>query len=121
MLPSAAAAFALGLLGSGAAPRWLAPWMALAAGLALLGAGWLAAGRERRGPSALARAGLVAPDHEVVEAVGGRRVVSSVTPVVAAAISLVGVLTLGAGWGAFHDRGLDEALLSDLAPERVVL
>ncbi len=121
MLPAAAAAFALGLLGSGATPGWLAPWMALAAGLALLGAGWLAAGRERRGPGALARAGLVDPDHEVVEAVGGRRVVSSVTPVVAAAVSLVGVLTLGAGWGAFHDRALDGALLASLAPERVVL
>ncbi|MCD6023006.1 MAG: hypothetical protein K0R20_2716, partial [Actinomycetia bacterium] len=35
MLPSAAAAFALGLLGSDAAPGWLAPSMAFAAGLAL--------------------------------------------------------------------------------------
>ncbi|MGH2641600.1 MAG: ComEC/Rec2 family competence protein, partial [Actinomycetota bacterium] len=120
-LPAAAVAFALGLLGSGAVPGWLEPWMALAVGLVLLGAGWLAAGHERRGPGALARAGLVALDHEVVEAVGGRRVVPFVTPVVAAAVSLVGVLTLGAGWGAFHDRALDGALLADLAPERVVL
>src|SRR5688500_15912646 len=97
MLPSAASAFALGLLGSGVTPGWLTPWMALVAGLVLLGAGWLAAGHERRGPGALTRAGLVAPDHEVVEAVGGRRVISSAAPVVAAAISLVGVLTLGLG------------------------
>ena len=121
MLPAAAAAFALGLLGAGATAGWLEPWMALAAGLGLLGAGWLAAGHERRGPGALARAGLVAPDHEAVEAVGGRRVVSSVTPLIAAVVSLVGVLTLGVGWGAFHDRALDGALLASLAPERVVL
>ena len=121
MLPSAAAAFALGLLGSGATPGWLTPWMALAAGLVMLGAGWLTAGRERRGPGALARAGLVAPDHEAVEAVRGRSVVSSVKPIVVAAISLVGVLSIGAGWGSFHDRAVDRALLASLAPERVVL
>ena len=121
MLPSAAAAFAIGLLGLGATPGWLTPWMALAAGLVMLGVGWLTAGRERRGPGALARAGLAARDHEVVEAVGGRSVVSSSAPVLAAAISLFGVLTLGAGWGAFHDRALEGALLADLDPERVVL
>jgi competence protein ComEC len=121
MLPAAAAAFALGLLGSGATPGWLTPWMALAAGLAMLGIGWLAAGRERRGPGPLARAGLVAPHHEIVGAVGARSVVSSVTPVLAAGVSLLGVLTLGAGWASFHDRGLDRALLASLAPDRVVL
>ena len=121
MLPTAASAFALGLLGSGSTPDWLASWMALVVGLVLLIAGWFAAGRERRGPGALARAGLLAPEREVVEAVGGRRVIPSVTPVLVASISLLGVLTLGAGWGAFHDRALDGALLADLAPERVVL
>ena len=93
--------------------------MALVVGLVLLIAGWFA-GRERRGPGALARAGL-RPEREVVEAVGGRRgdPVRHAGP--RSLDPLLGVLTLGAGWGAFHDRALDGALLADLAPERVVL
>ena len=43
------------------------------------------------------------------------------TPAVAAVLSVAGVLALGAGWGGFHDRGLDGALLAALAPERVVI
>ena len=119
MLPTAASAFALGLLGSGSTPDWLASWMALVVGLVLLIAGWFAAGREPRSRRAGA-SGSSRPEREVVEAVGGRGV-PSVTPVLVASISLLGVLTLGAGWGAFHDRALDGALLADLAPERVVL
>ena len=40
MLPTAASAFALGLLGSGSTPDWLASWMALVVGLVLLIARW---------------------------------------------------------------------------------
>ena len=39
----------------------------------------------------------------------GAGAIPSVTPVLVASISLLGVLTLGAGWGAFHDRALDGA------------
>jgi competence protein ComEC len=118
MLPSAAASFAVGLLGWTAAPGWVEPWMPLAAGFVALALGWLAAGRERSGPGSLDRAGLAAADHPTVMAVAGTRAGPAATPI-AAALSLAGVLALGAGWGGFHERGLDDALLASLAPERV--
>lgn len=121
MLPSAAAVFAVGLLGWTAISDLVEPWMLLVFGLVALGAGWLAAGQERRGPGALARAGLVVPGHGTMEAVGAGRVVPAVTPAIAAAVSLAGVLAVGAGWAGVHHRGLDGALLASLAPERVVL
>ena len=121
MLPSAAAAFALGLLCGGSMPGWVEPRIAFAVGLLALGSAWFVAGRERRGPGPLVRANLLPPDHAVIEAVEGRRVSSAVAPAVAAALSLAGVLALGTGWSGFHDRGLDYALLATLAPERVVL
>jgi competence protein ComEC len=119
MLPSATAAFALGLIGWGSVPGWVDPWMALLLGIVALGAGWVVAGHERRGPSPLARANLLPPDHATVEAVAGSRVTSAVAPVVAAILSTLGVLALGTGWSGFHHRGLDGALLATLAPERV--
>jgi competence protein ComEC len=120
MLPSAAAAFALGLLASASTPRWVEPWMALAAGLLALGTGWLAAGRAS-GPGALERVGLVPSDHPAVAAVAGGRAGKGVSPIALAVVSLVGVLALGAGWGGLHGRGLDGALLASLAPGRVRL
>jgi competence protein ComEC len=95
--------------------------MAFVIGLVALGAGWLEAGRERRGPGPLARAHLLPPDHAAVEAVAGGRVTPAVSPVVAAFLSTVGVLALGTGWSGFHHRGLDGALLATLATERVVI
>ncbi|MDQ4108415.1 MAG: ComEC family competence protein, partial [Actinomycetota bacterium] len=121
MLPSAAAAFAIGLLGWTSMPRWVEPWMAFVLGLVALGAGWLVAGRERRGPGPLARANLLPPDHAAVEAVAGRPVTSTVAPVVAVIFSAIAVLVLGTGWSGFHHRGLRGALLATLAPQRVVI
>src|SRR5688500_2359239 len=106
MLPSAAAAFAVGLLSWTSMPRWVEPWMAFVLGLVALGAAWLVAGRERRGPGPLARATLLPPDHAAVEAVAGKRVTSTVAPVVAVILSAIGVLVLGTGWSGFHHRGL---------------
>jgi competence protein ComEC len=121
MLPSASAAFALGLLGGGSVPGWVEPWMAFLLGILALGLGWLVAGHERRGPSPLVRAALLPPDHASVEAVAGGRITSAVAPVVAGILSILGVLALGTGWSGFHHRGLDGALLATLAPERVVI
>jgi competence protein ComEC len=121
MLPAAAAAFAVALLGWTSMPRWVEPWMAFVLGLVALGAAWLVAGRERRGPGRLARAKLLPPDHAAVEAVAGRRVTSNVAPVVAVILSALGVFALGTGWSGFHHRRLDTALLATLAPERVVI
>ncbi len=118
MLPSAAAAFAVGLLGWTWMPEWAEPWMAFGTGLLALGAGWVVAGRERRGPGPLARANLLPLDHPTVEAVTGDRVTST-APAVAAILSVAGVLALGAGWSGFHRGGLDAALLATVAPERV--
>ena len=95
--------------------------MAFVIGVIALGAGWLVAGHERRGPGPLARANLLPPDHASVEAVAGGRVTPAVAPVVAALLSTVGVFALGTGWSGFHHRGLDGALLATLAPERVAL
>jgi competence protein ComEC len=121
MLPFAATAFAIGLLSWTSMPRWVEPWIALVLGPVALGAGWLMVGRERRGPGPLARAHLLPPDHATVEAVAGDRVASAVPPVVAAVLSALGVLAIGTGWSGFHHRGLDGALLSTLASERVVI
>ena len=88
MLPSAAAAFAVGLLGGTAMPAWTEPWMAFAAGVGALGSGWIVAGRGRRGPGALTRAHLLPPDHATIEAVASGRV-SAVAPVAAAVLSVV--------------------------------
>jgi competence protein ComEC len=120
MLPSAAAAFAVGLLGWASVTRWVEPWMAIVLGLLALGAGWLVAGRERRGPGPLARARLLPPDHAAVEAVAGDRVTSA-APGVAAILAVLGVLALGTGWSGFLHRGLEAALLATLSPERVVI
>src|SRR5688572_3381520 len=106
MLPSAAAAFSLGLLGWNSMPRWVEPWMAFVIALIALGTGWLVAGHERRGSGPLARANLLPPDHAAVEAVASGRVTPVVAPVVAAFLSTVGVLALGAGWSGLHQRGL---------------
>jgi len=121
MLPSATAAFALGLLGWTAMPVWVEPSMPLAAGFLALGVGWLAAGRERRGPGPLVRAGLLSSEPPTVVAVAGDRVPGTSRPVAAAVMSIVGILALGAGWAGIHHRGLDGALLASLAPERVLL
>jgi competence protein ComEC len=121
MLPSAAAAFAVGLLGWTSMPTWVEPWTAFVVGLVALGAGWLVAGRERHGPGPLARAHLLPPEHATVEAVAGDRVASAVPPVVAAVLSALGVLAIGTGWSGFHHRGRDGALLATLVPERVVI
>src|SRR5262245_18067590 len=108
MLQSAAAAFALGLLNGPHLPPSLEPWTVLFVGVVLLAVAWLAAGREHRGPTGLARAGLVGPDHAAVGSVRGDRV-RSVVPVVSAFMALLAVAALGAGWFMFHDRALDEA------------
>jgi competence protein ComEC len=121
MLPSAAGAFAVGLLSWNSMPRWVEPWMTFVLGPALLGAAWLLAGRERRDPGPLARANLLPADHAAVEAVAGRRVISNAAPVVSVILSAIGVLALGIGWSGFHHRGLHGALLATLAPERVVI
>jgi competence protein ComEC len=121
MLPSAAAAFALGLLGWSVVPAWVEPWAALLLGFTALGVGWRVAGRERSGPGALTRAGLVPPSHGTVEAVASRRVTAGGAAIVAAVITLAGVLVVGAGWSGIHHRGLHRALLASLAPQRVVL
>src|SRR4029450_9627649 len=68
----------------------------------------------------LSRAGLVRPDHSAVASVHGGRVLA-VVPVVSAVLGLLGVVALGAGWFAFHDRALDDALLAKLSSERVTL
>ena len=120
MLPSAAAAFAVGLLSWTWMPTWAEPWMASLLGLVALVAGWIVAGRERSGPGPLARANLLPPDHPTVEAVAGGRV-RSVAPALTAILSVAGVLALGTGWSGFHHRGLESALLATLAPERVVI
>lgn len=119
-LPSAAAAFAVGLLGWTWMPGWVDPWMAFVAGLAALVSGWIGAGRERRGPGVLVGADLLPLEHPTVEAVGGRRVLSA-APAVAAVLTVVGVLALGMGWSGSHHRGLDAAFLGTLASERVIL
>jgi DNA internalization-related competence protein ComEC/Rec2 len=121
MLPAAAVAFALGLLGSDALSGRVDPWVVLLAGFALLGGGWVAAGRHGSGSAgALASAGLVMPEPAAVEAVASSRVIAA-APIVAAVVSLAGILAVGAGWGGLHHRGLQRALLASLAPERVVL
>jgi competence protein ComEC len=121
MLPAATVAFALGLLSGTRLPPWVEPWLVVAAGLALLGVGWLIAGREQRGAPELERAGLVEPEHRAIGTVSGVRVIASVVPASTAVAALAGVLALGIGWSAFHDRALDRSLLASLASERVVL
>jgi DNA internalization-related competence protein ComEC/Rec2 len=121
MLPAAAVVFALGLLAWSVVPAWVEPWVALAVGCTALGIGWRAAGHERAGPETLVRAGLVPSAHATVEAVASRRVTAGGAAIVAAVLSLAGVLVVGAGWAGIHHRGLHGALLARLAPERVVL
>ena len=120
MLPSAAVAFALGLLNGPRLPPSAQPWTVLIVAAALLSAAWLAAGSEARGPTVLSRAGLVRPDHASVASVHGGRVRSAV-PVASAVLGLLGVVALGAGWFAFQDRALDDSLLARLASEHVTL
>ena len=120
MLPCAAAAFALGLLNGPRLSPSFEPWMLLVVAAALLGVAWLVAGREHRGASSLSRAGLVDPDHAAVASVHGGRVLAAV-PGVSAFLGLLGVVALGAGWFAFHDGALDDALLARLSSERVTL
>jgi competence protein ComEC len=121
MLPSAAAAFSLGLLSWTSIPGWVEPWMAFAIGLVALGAGWFGAGRERRGPGPLAHAHVLPSDHAAVEAVAGGRVTPAVAPGLVAILSALGVFALATGWSGLHHRGLDSALLATLASERVVI
>ena len=63
MLPSATAAFALGLLCGSSMPGWVGPRIAFMVGLLALGSGWFVAGRERLGPGPLVRADLLPADH----------------------------------------------------------
>ena len=119
MLPSAAVAFAVGILAWSRLPGWAEPWMALVAGLAALGVGWLGAATARSGPGSLAAAGLVPPEHAIVEAVATDRVASTHWPLRTFVACLLGLLALGAGWSGIHHRGVDGALLATLAPQRV--
>lgn len=120
LLPSSAVAFALGLLNGPRLPASAQPWIVLIVAAALLGAAWLAAGREARGPTVLSRAGLVGPDPAAVASVHGGRV-RAARPVASAVLGLLGVVALGAGWFLFHDRALDDSLLARLASQRVTL
>jgi competence protein ComEC len=119
MLPSAAAAFAVGLLVSDAAPPH--PAITLLLGFVLLGVGWLVAGRESRGPGPLVEARLLTPDHRAIAAVSGTRVRAALTPLLAGSLSIAGVVALGAGWAGVHDRALRSSLLATIAPTRVAI
>jgi competence protein ComEC len=121
MLPSAAVAFAIGILAWDRVPGAIEPWICLALGSAGLGVGWMGAARTHRGPGSLARAGLVPHEHAAVEAVAGERIASPARSAVTAAATLIGVALLGTGWSGVHQRGLDGALLATLAPRQVIL
>ena len=119
MLPSAAAAFAIGILAWPRMPGWVEPLLVLGAGLAAQGAGWLGAAAAAPGEGSLVAAGLVPSAHPAVEAVATERVASTAWPLRAVVACLLGTVALGAWWSGIHHRGLDAALLASLAPGRV--
>ncbi|HEU4355108.1 MAG TPA: DNA internalization-related competence protein ComEC/Rec2 [Actinomycetota bacterium] len=117
-LPTAAAAFAAGLLVAPIVGHFLPVllWLGAAAVIGLL------AGRAAPspGPDALGSAGLVPSEDGVVQALAPRALRRRLGPpwlgavLVAAAIVLAGV-----GWGTFHRHRVEGALLRGLAPAHV--
>jgi competence protein ComEC len=122
-LPAAAAAFWAGLLARIAIGERFPAWAWVAAGaVSLLGA-WLAAPRAR-GHDRIRDAGLVSEDIEptTVAAASPSRVESGRGPPAArAALSVLGVLLLGIGWGSAHAHRIEHALLHRLAPRAVAV
>ena len=118
VLPAAAAAFAGGLLGSRSVGDEVDPWVVLVLGGAALAVACLTGARTGRGPGPLARARLIPPEPPAAAAVAARtRAGSPAAPVAL----LVGVLLVGAGWGALRYEGLESSLLARLSPQRVTI
>jgi competence protein ComEC len=119
-LPAAAAAFWAGLLAWEVHPAWVRPWMGLALGLASLAGAWLAAPHTATDPDPLQTSGLAEAAEAPVSAVAAPRAVGG-SPLIAAALLMVGLVLLGAGWSGVHAIWLDRSLLARLAPQRVTV
>lgn len=118
-LPAVAGSFWAGLLLWASLSVLLRPWMALALGASALAGAWLAAPRAREGPGALEVAGLVERiPREIAEvAAPGPGIGGSGTGAVA--LSLAGLVLLGAGWGGVQEARVQGSLLARLAPGSV--
>jgi len=121
LMPSAAVAFAVGILAWIWAPSGAEPWMLFAVGVAALGVGWILATTGRRGAEPLAMAGLVRPKEAAAEAVAAERIAAPGAPAGVAVAVLLGLVSLGAGWSGVQHRGLEHALLASLAPRQVTV
>ena len=95
--------------------------MGFAVGVAALAAAWLAAPGTRRGGSPLERAGLAAPDDPAIRAVEGPSASPARAGPAVAALAVVGLCSLGFGWGGIQDARLQGSLLTRIAPLRVAL
>lgn len=117
-LPTAAAAFAAGLLAAPTVGRSVPVLLWLGGAAALGGLAAWAAPRPR--PDALEAAGLVVPPEGAVEALAPpalRR--GSAPPWVATALVAAAVAIAGVGWGTFHRHRVEGALLRGVAPAHV--
>ncbi|HEX5950678.1 MAG TPA: DNA internalization-related competence protein ComEC/Rec2 [Actinomycetota bacterium] len=117
-LPTAAAAFAVGLLAAPLAGNAI-PVLLWLGGAAALGglAAWAA---PRPGPAALESAGLVTPTATAAEALAPPEFRRGSAPAwVAAMLIATAVALAGVGWGAFHRHRIEGALLRGLAPAHV--
>ncbi len=119
--PAAAAAFWAGLLAWTQLRGWVSPWVPLAVAVAGLLAAWLAApGRSPvRAGGPLERAGLVDPEPGPVLAVAAPASDPRRASGPAAALAVVGVVALGAWWGALRDARIERSALTHLPPGEV--
>ena len=119
-MPGAAAAFWAGILLWERHPPGMTAWPLLILGAAALLAAWLAAPTPRRDVDALRTAGLAAPEPAAVAALPRASVAGASRGAGASvALVLVGLVLLGAGWGAVAQARREGSLLARLAPARV--
>ena len=123
VLPAAAAACWLGLLGRAAVPRWMPPWTLLVVGAAAMVAALVAAPREKSTPASLERSGIVdGAEPSSLRSVAAPRLTDRRLPgAYPAALALVSVALVAASWGVYRDRRLDHSLLAAVAPDHVVV
>lgn len=120
-LPASAGVFWLGLLAwpvtGGRVP--VALW--LVAGIASVATGLALLPVERGGPGALESAGIVpVAAGDAVERIAPPSLLPGRGPPAVAVLAvLLGVASLGIGWGGFHEHRTEGALLARLAPARV--
>jgi competence protein ComEC len=119
LLPLAASACWAGLVVGAASPEWMAPSALLAAGAAAMAGALLAAPREGWASSTLERSGILDPDARL-QSVAPRVARGGLAGACPAALALLSVALLAAGWGLSRDRRLDASALATIAPDHVV-